>query len=84
MTQTMNFNPAPAGTFTRQILIYGPTLYRRLSPVMYVDGQTPPCLLLHGDADTTVPGVGHGWFNHDPHFAPCLERMEAFFLAHLA
>jgi dipeptidyl aminopeptidase/acylaminoacyl peptidase len=36
-----------------------PELYRRASPLDRVDDQTPPLLLVVGDADETTPVAGH-------------------------
>jgi acetyl esterase/lipase len=37
-----------------------------------------------GQAELTrFPGVGHAWFNHDPHFGPCLEHVRGFLVGHL-
>ncbi|MEX1256700.1 MAG: alpha/beta hydrolase [Gemmatimonadota bacterium] len=36
-------------------LDFDPTLAESISPVLHVDGDTPPTLLMHGDEDTLVP-----------------------------
>jgi acetyl esterase/lipase len=45
----------PVGSFLGATFQENPALYRKASPIMYVDKNAPPFLLLHGTADTTVP-----------------------------
>jgi len=81
-----------------------PEAYKLASPLLHIDANTPPCLLVHGAADTTVPcdqsamfagamksrglradlilvdGVGHGFFNSDPHYEVVYSEIESFVL----
>ena len=41
-----------------------PNCSRKASPVMHVSGDDPPTLLLHGDADETVPYPGVDGLDH--------------------
>lgn len=54
------FRPGTSASQARTAFLGGtieemPDLYDEASPVRHVDADTPPCLLFHGDADTTVP-----------------------------
>jgi dipeptidyl aminopeptidase/acylaminoacyl peptidase len=54
-------NPAqPAIPFLLAGIVGGtpdknPDLYQSFSPIFYVNSQSPPTLILHGDADNLVP-----------------------------